>query len=201
MNPNFIDALAAGETWPDWFPLLFGGLFVVVCIVILALYLRWKGRDFRRDRDAAITRLLPGLIVLGPENGLRLVLKKWADLGLSGHQVWVRVIPEKQYDAALHEADATVHQGMKISGTITGPRHEYGARWVTRRLVGATDVYTVTVRDRADDPGGTQALTHELARHLWPHLTGQGWNRVPGPHDGHQNAASDDIARALGSEL
>lgn len=196
MNPNFIDTLAAGESWPDWFPVLFGGLFVLASLFSLALYLRWKGQDFRRDRDAASAQMRPG-----PALSLRLVLKKWSALGMSGHQVWVRVIPEKQYDTALHEADATVHQGMKIAGTVSGPRHEYGARWVTRLLRGDVDVYTVTVRDRADDPGGAQALIHELARHLWPRLTGQGWNREEGPHDGHRNAGSDDIARALESVL
>lgn len=199
MNPNFIDTLAAGETWPSWLPYLFLALFVVATIGSLLLYLRWKGQDFRRDRDAASIVFDSLWFDFGADDSKSRVLMALGQMlrTLPEHTIWVRVIPEKQYDTALHEADDTVGQGMRISGTVSGPRHEYGARWVTRLLGGETDVYTITVRDRADDPGGAQALVHELTRHLWPHLKGYGWNREDGPHDGHRNAKSDKIAAEL----
>lgn len=178
--PNHIDKLASAEAMPGWLPWVLLAVFVVGAAGSLALYLRWKGRDFRRDRDEAAAKLSSaGQLSRGEAYyQINRVLLMWwkATLASAGHDVWVRVVPTTGYDKELRKALKPGQSIDNISGTVSGPRHEYGARWVTRLLGGQTDVYTVTVRDRETDPNGARVLAHELGAHLWPKLADEGWN-------------------------
>lgn len=202
MTPNFIDALAAGESFPAWFFPMLGALIVAGMLAALIFGVWLARRDFRRDMGEAMAIVvacgpLPYRLSRAPHL-LAIVLAVWEQKTRPiPHIVWVRVIPEAAYDVALHEADTPPGNGERISGTVSGPRHEYRWRWLTRAMGGQIDVYTVTVRDREGDPGGARALCHELGCHLWPKLKGQGWNREDGPHEGHTNESAAEVARDL----
>jgi hypothetical protein len=192
MNPNHIDKLAAAETMPGWLPWVLLAVFAVGLVGSLLLYVRWKGRDFRRDSNEAWAKFESVVWSKGAPH-IHSVLEAWERVSrvLPDHSVWVRVVPPTGYDNELRKARKPGQSIDEIFGTVSGPRHEYGARWVTQILGGQTDVYTVTVRDRDADPSGARALAHELGAHLWPKLRGEGWNLD------HSNEAAAEVAAEL----
>lgn len=196
MEPNFIDKIPPPQSdWAQWLDAqghwLVPALSLFLLIAWPALYALVKRRAFwRNKRDAiVITRdsvLAPGW-VKGP---LLDVAFAWSATNPQ-IQVWVYLVPEglqAMGRAAELLAMAWKPGQVRTTWGVTSPsvRHEYGMEWLTKLIRwasrGRTGVslpaYEVMVREKPDDPEGGRALAHELARHVWAHSNGFGWNRA-----------------------